>query len=214
VASVHADKHYLAEGEAAFEDGTMNYLNLSAVETGLRHLQSMGIDTIHERVRCLAGWLLDRLRTLRHGSGQLLVRLYGPPTTEARGGTITVNFYDARGQMVDHGEIERRAAEANISIRTGCFCNPGAAEIASGIPQASSPPASGSPTTSARSPPTTSGGAWTATAWARCVSAWGSPATSPTSSGFSRSPKRCGSAETDGTASQSERSGRGDRGGL
>jgi selenocysteine lyase/cysteine desulfurase len=136
VASVQADKHYLAEGEAAFEDGTINYLNLPAVEIGLRHLQSIGIDTIHERVHCLAGWLLDHLLTIRHGSGQPLVRLYGPPTMEARGGTITVNFYDARGQMLDHPEIERRAGEANISLRTGCFCNPGAAEIASGIPQA------------------------------------------------------------------------------
>ena len=29
--------------------------------------------------------------------------------------------------------VERLAAESRISLRTGCFCNPGAAELALGI---------------------------------------------------------------------------------
>jgi selenocysteine lyase/cysteine desulfurase len=132
-ASVLAGRHSLAEGEAAFEDGTIDYLGLPAVEIGLRHLESIGMETIHERVRCLAGWLLDRLPGLRHGNGQPLVRLYGPATTEARGGTITFNFLDAGGRHLDHREIAGRAAAARISLRTGCFCNPGAAETAFGI---------------------------------------------------------------------------------
>ena len=36
--------------EAAFEDGTIDYLNIPAVEIGLRHMDAVGIDTIHERV--------------------------------------------------------------------------------------------------------------------------------------------------------------------
>jgi selenocysteine lyase/cysteine desulfurase len=133
VASVQGDRYYLAEGEAAFEDGTINYLNLPAVEIGLKHIESIGIETIHERVRCLAGWMLDHLHALKHHNGKPLVRLYGPHTTERRGGTITANFYDANGRTIDHREIERRANEANISLRTGCFCNPGGGEIALGI---------------------------------------------------------------------------------
>ena len=35
--------------------------------------------------------------------------------------------------MVDHDDVERRAAEAGISLRTGCFCNPGAGEVALGL---------------------------------------------------------------------------------
>src|SRR5690606_9732140 len=50
IASVQGDGYYLAEGEAAFEDGTVNYLNLPAVEIGLRHIDSIGIETIHTRV--------------------------------------------------------------------------------------------------------------------------------------------------------------------
>jgi molybdenum cofactor sulfurtransferase len=136
VASVQAGTHALADGEAAFEDGTVDYLSLPAVEIGLDHVQAVGIDTIHERVRCLSGWLLDRLAALRHGSGAPLVRVYGPWTTRGRGGTVALNFHDARGALVPHDEIERRAAAANISLRTGCFCNPGAAEAASGITRA------------------------------------------------------------------------------
>ncbi|MDQ7024290.1 MAG: aminotransferase class V-fold PLP-dependent enzyme, partial [Anaerolineae bacterium] len=39
VASVQGNRHYLEEGEAAFEDGTIDYLNLPAVEIGLKHIQ-------------------------------------------------------------------------------------------------------------------------------------------------------------------------------
>ncbi len=133
VASVQGDKHYLADGAAAFEDGTIDYLNLPAVDIGLQHIESTGIETIHARVACLTGWMLDKLLALRHANGAPLVRLYGPPGTEARGGTITVNFYNQAGQAMDHREIEHRAGAANISLRTGCFCNPGGGEVALGI---------------------------------------------------------------------------------
>ena len=133
VASVQGDKYYLAEGHAAFEDGTIDFLNIPAVEIGLKHIQSMGIEHIQQRVRCLTGWLLEKLTSLRHSSGVPLVRLYGPLTTEARGGAVTVNFYNARGQTIDHRSIEEAANKVNISLRTGCFCNPGAGELALGI---------------------------------------------------------------------------------
>jgi selenocysteine lyase/cysteine desulfurase len=133
VASVQGDRYYLAEGEAAFEDGTLNYLNLPAVEIGLKHLEAIGLDAIHERVRCLAGWMLDNLLALEHRNNMPLVRLYGPPNVDQRGGTVTVNFYAPEGQTIDHREIERQASRRNISLRTGCFCNPGGGEIALGI---------------------------------------------------------------------------------
>ncbi len=133
VASVQGDKYYLAEGHAAFEDGTVDYLNIPAIEIGLRHIESIGIDQINERVRCLTGWLLDNIIEMRHSTGVPLVRVYGPTDTEARGGAVTVNFFNARGQAVDHRAIEEAANRENISLRTGCFCNPGAGEVALGI---------------------------------------------------------------------------------
>ncbi|MFQ5791319.1 MAG: aminotransferase class V-fold PLP-dependent enzyme, partial [Acidobacteriota bacterium] len=136
VASVQADRHYLAEGEAAFEDGTLNYLSLPAVDIGLRHLESIGLDTIHRRVRCLTDWLTEELLGLHHRNGKPLIHLYGPASTEWRGGTITVNFYDSAGQVIDHRRIEEMASRVNISLRTGCFCNPGAGEMALGLSKA------------------------------------------------------------------------------
>lgn len=133
VASVQADRYALAPGAAAFEDGTLDYTNLPAVEIGLDFLEAAGLDVIHERVRCLSGWLLQRLGALRHGNGRPLARIYGPTGVEARGGAIAFNLFDAEGLALDHRQVEERAAERRISLRTGCFCNPGAGELALGL---------------------------------------------------------------------------------
>lgn len=133
VASVQGDRHYFHEGPEAFEDGTLNYLALPAVETGLRFLERVGVDAIHDRVGALTSWLLDELGAARHGSGRPLVQIYGPTGMRSRGGTVTLNFYAADGRFVDHRIIERLAAHERISLRTGCFCNPGGGELALGI---------------------------------------------------------------------------------
>ena len=52
---------------------------------------------------------------------------------EERGGAVTVNFYDKDNNAIDHRYIEEQANKVNISLRTGCFCNPGAGEVALGI---------------------------------------------------------------------------------
>ena len=132
-ASVQGQAHVLSASEAAFEDGTLNYLSIPAVEIGLRHLQAIGIDLIAERVRCLTGWLLDELLALRHSNGRAIVRIYGPATTRDRGGTVTFNLYDPQGHLLDYRRIEELAGQEGISLRTGCFCNPGAGEIAEGL---------------------------------------------------------------------------------
>ena len=100
---------------------------------------------IHERVRCLTGWLIDALLSLRHSTGEPLAILYGPVDTEARGGTVTLNFRDRHGTVIDHEEIERQANERKISLRTGCFCNPGAAKSPWASPAPRSPAASPAP---------------------------------------------------------------------
>jgi molybdenum cofactor sulfurtransferase len=134
--SVQGDWHTMADGEARFEDGTLNFLALPAVEQGLDLVERIGVDTIHTRVRCLSGWLLDELAALQHAGGRAAVELYGPRTTDRRGGTISFNLVWPDGRLVDIQTVERRAAAAGISLRTGCFCNPGASELAFGFPRA------------------------------------------------------------------------------
>ena len=130
VASVQGDKYFLAPNEAAFEEGTVNYLSLPAVEFGLRFIESIGIDAIHDHVICLTRWMLEQLIHMHHDSGLPLIKLYGPTTMENRAGTLALNFQDAYGNPFDHRLIEQEANKVNISLRTGCFCNPGAGEIA------------------------------------------------------------------------------------
>ncbi|HVN49650.1 MAG TPA: aminotransferase class V-fold PLP-dependent enzyme, partial [Bacteroidota bacterium] len=58
LASVQGDRFYFAEGSNAFEDGTLNYLLLPAIEIGLRHMQRVDLEIIHRRVRILTEWLM------------------------------------------------------------------------------------------------------------------------------------------------------------
>ena len=135
LASVQGDSHFLDEGCAAFEDGTINYLNIPAIKIGLEHIQSIGLDNIKVRLNALTDYLLKSLLELKHSNQEPLLKIYGPETIENRGSTVTLNFYDANKNLINHHIIEQEANKAMISLRTGCFCNPGTGESAFGITQ-------------------------------------------------------------------------------
>ena len=132
-ATVQGRVRVLSPREAGFEDGTLNFLSVPAVEIGLRYLDRVDIDTIHRRVACLTEALLAALLDLRHGNGRHMVRIYGPTSATMRGGTVTFNCYDPDGHLIDYRRVEELANTHNISLRTGCFCNPGAGELAEGL---------------------------------------------------------------------------------
>ncbi|MGN9777608.1 aminotransferase class V-fold PLP-dependent enzyme [Micromonospora sp. H33] len=131
--SVQGDWHQPMEDESGFEDGTLNFLSIPDVEFGLGWLDSIGVDLVHTRVGLLTGWLLEQLTALRHRNGRPLVRVYGPPTGDARGGTVAFNFRYPDGSLVDERLVALESSAAGFALRTGCFCNPGAAEAAFGI---------------------------------------------------------------------------------
>jgi selenocysteine lyase/cysteine desulfurase len=122
--------HRDAPGAAHFEDGTVNYLNIPAVEIGLRYLDRIGVDAIHAHTAALGTLLLDGLTSLRHSDGSLAATIYGPRLWDRRGATVAFNFLHPDGRVVDERYVDRVAARHNISLRTGCFCNPGAGEVA------------------------------------------------------------------------------------
>jgi molybdenum cofactor sulfurtransferase len=134
-ASVQRDDYQSAPGGARFEDGTVNYLNLAGVEIGLRFLERIGLEVIHSHVSALGTWLLDALQRLRHTDGSPAASIYGPRTWDRRGGTIAFNFLHPDGGVVDERYVDRLARRHNVSLRTGCFCNPGAIEAAFAIPR-------------------------------------------------------------------------------
>ena len=78
----------------------------------------------------LGAWLLDALGTLRHSDGSPAATIYGPRSWQRRGATIAFNFLHPDGRVVDERYVDRVAGRHNISLRTGCFCNPGAGEVA------------------------------------------------------------------------------------
>jgi selenocysteine lyase/cysteine desulfurase len=133
LASVGAGTHQLAPGHAGFEDGTVDYLGLPAVTIGLDKMSALGIDTIHTRVETLGAWVLEQMAELRHTSGAPMVRVFGPDTMDRRGATIAFYLLDPHGAVYDVYRIEQLAGEQGISVRTGCFCNPGDGEIAHDI---------------------------------------------------------------------------------
>jgi selenocysteine lyase/cysteine desulfurase len=131
VASVQGEGwHHLAPGHMGFEDGTVDYLGLPAVEIGLEHLEDIGIELIHERVMALTGWLLGKLTSLSHSNGKPMAQIFGPVDRERRGGTIAFYLLDLEGVPYDVERMESLAGTQRISIRTGCFCNPGDGEVA------------------------------------------------------------------------------------
>jgi selenocysteine lyase/cysteine desulfurase len=118
--SVQGMGHYLTPGSASFEDGTINYLSLPAVEIGLKHIESIGLDNIHERVMALTAWLIEQLVSLCHSNGRQMIKIYGPTSTKGRGATVQFNFFDPDGELWDCSVIEHDANKINLSIRTGC----------------------------------------------------------------------------------------------
>jgi molybdenum cofactor sulfurtransferase len=129
-AFVQREWYQSAPGAAQFEDGTVDFLNLPAVEIGLRFLDRIGIDAVHAHVQALAGRLLETLESLRHGNGAPAATIYGPRDLDRRGATVAFNFLHPDGRVVDERYVDRVARRHNISLRTGCFCNPGAGEVA------------------------------------------------------------------------------------
>jgi molybdenum cofactor sulfurtransferase len=133
-ASAQGDWHIPAPEHEGFEDGTVNYLNLPGVIIGLDYIRKADLAKIHTRVTCLTGWLLQEMTKLVHKNGQPLIQIYGPTTTQNRGGTIAFNFLNPQGQIIDERIVEQKANTRGISLRTGCFCNPGSGEVAFQLP--------------------------------------------------------------------------------
>lgn len=127
--SVVTQNKFLANGHERFEDGTLNYNNIPAVKIGLEYIESIGMDRISKRVRSLIQYLSSELKKLNHDNGRIIVKTFGTEKPENRGGNIIMNFFDVEGNTFPFEEIEQMANAKQISIRSGCFCNPGIDEI-------------------------------------------------------------------------------------
>jgi selenocysteine lyase/cysteine desulfurase len=133
-ASVQHGVHMLKAGAEGFEDGTLNFAAIAAVPAGLEWLGGIGMENVRRHVGRLTTLLLTELASMRHADGQSMVRVYGPADDRRRGGTVAFNVVDRWGRVVPYAHVEERALMSGVSVRGGCFCNPGAAERAFGFP--------------------------------------------------------------------------------
>ena len=131
--SVQHGSHLLREGAEGFENGTVSFLDAEAVIRGLDFLDGVGMARVRRHVASLAALLVERLREMTHPDGSPMIRLYGPRDRYDCGGTVTFNVLDALGEAVPYELVEERARRAGVSVRGGCFCNPGASEAAFGF---------------------------------------------------------------------------------
>jgi molybdenum cofactor sulfurtransferase len=126
---VSSDAFFLAESFERFEDGTLNYTSIPALQYGLNLITELGMPVIQQRVNLLTEWLIQCMKELKHGNGEPLVQIFGPQNTYKRGGTVIFNLFTSRGQLIPYYLIEQAANREGIALRTGCFCNPGIDEI-------------------------------------------------------------------------------------
>jgi selenocysteine lyase/cysteine desulfurase len=132
--SVQHGIHALRPGVDGFEDGTADFIGIGAVPRGLAFLDALGVANIERHAMRLTVRLLDMLSNLRHRNGEPMVRLYGPTDAADRGATVAFNVLAASGEVIPYMVVEERARAARVSVRGGCFCNPGASEAAFGFP--------------------------------------------------------------------------------
>jgi selenocysteine lyase/cysteine desulfurase len=110
-ASVIADAHRLRAGHGAFEDGTPDFLSIAALPAGFALLEEIGMDRIAAHVERLTEMFLEEIAPF--------ATIYG---------RTAFNLTD-----VPYWDVEERARAMNVSLRGGCFCNPGASEAAFGL---------------------------------------------------------------------------------
>ncbi|MBV8543773.1 MAG: aminotransferase class V-fold PLP-dependent enzyme [Acidobacteria bacterium] len=129
-ASVAADAHLLRPRHEGFEDGTPDFLAIAALDAGFDLLDEVGMPRLTAHVSELARDFVCDLRALRHTNGAPIVRIYGPRDRSECGGAVAFNICGRNGTPIPYTLVETRARRANVSLRGGCFCNPGASEAA------------------------------------------------------------------------------------
>ena len=94
-----------------FEAGVPNMAQVAGLGAALTYLKAIGMSEIHAHEVALTTYLLARLKEVPD------LRIIGPTSTEARGGTISFTFADIHphdlGQFLDN---------QGIAVRTGHHC--------------------------------------------------------------------------------------------
>ena len=129
------------------EDGTVPYLDILALGSGLRAIESLGgISRVHDHVQCLGQYLYTRLSALNHSNGRPMVRVFGRWAEQedcrkkgaqkagpSQGPTLNFQILKPTGDVFSYKNAEVLLSSKGIDVRSGCACNPGACYSSLGI---------------------------------------------------------------------------------
>lgn len=112
--SVACNNHFLLDDVERFENGTVNYLDIPAVKSGLEFIDNIGIENINRRIKYLTELFISKIFDLKHCNGLPLIKIYGTKDIKNRGGAILMNFFDVTGQQYPYQTIEDVANKAQF----------------------------------------------------------------------------------------------------
>ncbi|EJD36696.1 PLP-dependent transferase [Auricularia subglabra TFB-10046 SS5] len=119
-----------------WEDGTINYLGLPAVQMGLEVVTRYR-DVLPQRLTILTHALSSGIARATHPNGAPLAHVVStlPDLEEpgASGSVVACIFLNASGTPIRNDVVERSARQSRIALRTGCMCNPGARNLHLGL---------------------------------------------------------------------------------
>lgn len=124
---------------SSLNNGTQHFRGIVELRYGFETLRQLGgMLSIRQHAESLAKEFVRRLKQLRHHDDSPVVTLYGPWAAKkvcSSGTIVTLNILRKDGSFVGYNEVSKLAALQHppIQFRVGCFCNPGACQIALGI---------------------------------------------------------------------------------
>ena len=134
-------QRFREEPVSRWSNGTTNFLGIIMANAGLDWIESLGgMAAISAHSMAVASHAAEELVKLRHANGRPVCRVYGhwgasDQRRWAQGPIVTLNVLRPSGQVVGYGEVQRMAGlhQPPIQLRVGCFCNPGACQVALGL---------------------------------------------------------------------------------
>ena len=100
-----------AEAPRKFEAGVPNMAQVVGLAAGIKYLQSIGLEKVHEHEKALTGYLLNELNQIPG------IALVGPTDISLRGGTVSFTL-----DGIHPHDLGQYLDSAGIAVRTGHHC--------------------------------------------------------------------------------------------
>jgi cysteine desulfurase / selenocysteine lyase len=100
-----------AEAPRKFEAGVPNMAQVVGLAAGIKYLQSIGLEEVHEHEKALTGYLLNELNQIPG------IAVVGPTDISLRGGTVSFTL-----DGIHPHDLGQYLDSAGIAVRTGHHC--------------------------------------------------------------------------------------------